>query len=524
MVTIWGDGEEDKNKNGRWDKELNETDPTFADRDNDGIEDKADDDIDGDGMTNEFERLYPKILDPYDPTDAKEDPDNDDYTNYQEFLGDDKKPGNKDWSNPNDPGSTPDEPPKVEFLENKLEHEAQQTLEINSTSKYGLVFVDDSQDDWDYGLKFSWDWGDGVIDKQTYNDKKIKSVHSYDKAGKYVLTLTVTDQYGNSNSDTMEMDISPPIGETGTIYDVKREEEAFNAKKTVRRYGWIGYKLVGVEAGEKITIEYEVTDKNLGLRIFIIPAKNINVYRENNPISGKPISHDYEEYWEGHAGTELAKKGKIEFTAEKNEDIIILFDNNYYDTYKKNVDFDDPVEFKVKITREESPVFMILLIVIIVIVIISVIIAAVFYKKLRESKGMTKITREAAIETQRSLDREMAQLELEIQDSLRRGPAMRGAPMPARAMPQHQMPPRQPPAPAGAPPTRAAPGTVPQAPRPATAQAGVRPTTATPGATPGTMARGPAPASGSAGGGQQQMLPPAAQVPQAGQKPMQQTQ
>ncbi len=107
-----GDGEEDKNKNGRLDKELNETDPLFADRDNDGIEDKADDDIDGDGMTNEFEWLFE--LDAYDPLDAYEDLDGDGYTNYEEYLGDDNKPGNKDWTDPKDPNHYPKVDPYVD--------------------------------------------------------------------------------------------------------------------------------------------------------------------------------------------------------------------------------------------------------------------------------------------------------------------------------------------------------------------------------------------------------------------------
>jgi hypothetical protein len=491
------DGEEDKNKNGKYEKELGETNPLEADRDNDGKLDKDDDDIDGDIMTNDFEKLFG--FDQYDPTDALLDFDGDDIDNVVEYLGDDKQPGNTDWSDPTDPKSVPDEPPQVVFKIDELTQEAEQYLAINKTV---LTVTENSDDDWTTGL--------------------------------------------DSDTDTIKIKITTPIGVPSSVYDVKRSPDTFNDKKTVRRGGWIAYRLLDVQSGEKITIEYEVVNPHprQGVRVFVIPYKNLEVYKENKPKTGKPISRDYSDKWQGYIGT-ISTEGKITITAEKDEEILIIFDNGFYDDYTDVVNVVEPLDIKVSITREESPFFMILMIVILIIVILATVIGAVFYKKLREAKGMTKVTREAAIETQRSLDREMAQLELEIQDSLRRG-VVRGGPMAAMPMQRKAPPPAQsaqPPAPRpGA--SAAAPGTVPQTPAPvggatpggARAPPGTAPRTApgaAPGAPAGTGARTGAAGAGSTAaaqpqqpgaapgqGAQQQMLPPA-QQPQPGSVPAQ---
>ncbi len=57
-------------------------------------------DTDGDGMSDYFERLF--LLNPLDPTDRDLDFDEDGKTNYEEFLGPDGKWDNKDWTNPNE--------------------------------------------------------------------------------------------------------------------------------------------------------------------------------------------------------------------------------------------------------------------------------------------------------------------------------------------------------------------------------------------------------------------------------------
>ena len=238
---------------------------------------------------------------------------------------------------------------------------------------------------------------------------------------------------------------------------------------------------------------------------------------ENNEPQEKTISRKYNDLWEGHIGS-LATEGKIQFTAEADGEILVIFDNGFYKEYMDTVgNLDQPIEYKVEITREDSPIFLILLIMVLVIVIVVSIIGFVMYRKLKESKGMTKITREAAIETQRSLDREMAQLELEIQDSLRRSVVTRG-PMTATPMQAQRPPPQttQPQVPVGV--SASAPGRLPQTPSPGQARgagAGMGTQPQLPGATPGAAVQAgrgaPATASrpGTAPGQPPQMLPPA---------------
>ncbi|GAA4823241.1 hypothetical protein GCM10011365_24030 [Marinicella pacifica] len=56
----------------------------FTDFDNDGIADPFDEDDDDDGMPDWWENYYG--LNPYNPADAHQDPDNDNFTNLQEYL------------------------------------------------------------------------------------------------------------------------------------------------------------------------------------------------------------------------------------------------------------------------------------------------------------------------------------------------------------------------------------------------------------------------------------------------------
>jgi hypothetical protein len=83
-----------------------EVDKTI-DTDSDGSPDYLDDDDDGDGMPDNWELLYPNHLDPLDPTDADADPDKDSFTNLEEFLGKDGKPGGNDATNPTKRSSQP---------------------------------------------------------------------------------------------------------------------------------------------------------------------------------------------------------------------------------------------------------------------------------------------------------------------------------------------------------------------------------------------------------------------------------
>ena len=204
------DGEEDKNRNGRIDVDLSETDPNFPDRDGDGTADQNDDDIDGDGMSNDFEYLF-DILDLYDPTDAILDDDLDGFSNLREFYGDDNSPFGSDWSEPNNHMSTPDMPPGVKFLVSKIEGiEANQTITFDNT----LFSVTDSERDWEQGLKFTWNWGDGNKDVEiVYNSIDYSIIHKYTGKGDYTVTLSVEDNFDHPPvSDSTEMFIlEPPV-------------------------------------------------------------------------------------------------------------------------------------------------------------------------------------------------------------------------------------------------------------------------------------------------------------------------
>ncbi len=79
----------------------------IQDTDGDNIPDNIDDDDDGDNIPDSWEAKYSSILDPLDPTDAAEDPDNDGYSNLKEYLGPDGKPGGSDSSDPTSKSSIP---------------------------------------------------------------------------------------------------------------------------------------------------------------------------------------------------------------------------------------------------------------------------------------------------------------------------------------------------------------------------------------------------------------------------------
>ena len=197
-----GDGDEDKNKNGKYEVELSETDPLFPDRDNDSIADHFDDDIDGDGMSNEFEKTYG--LDTYDPSDANFDDDNDGFSNLREYLGDDNTAGNYDWSNPIDPDSIPDLPPEVNFVTNNMVGYVNGSVVIDEKK----LEISDSLMDIDKGLYVFWNWGDGTDDVDLfYSTNKFTKEHIYRTPGVYVFVVKVVDQHENMGTDSMIFDI-----------------------------------------------------------------------------------------------------------------------------------------------------------------------------------------------------------------------------------------------------------------------------------------------------------------------------
>jgi outer membrane protein assembly factor BamB len=81
----------------------------IPDTDGDNIKDDIDEDDDGDGIPDTWELKYPSYLDPLDPTDATEDPDEDGYSNLEEYLGIDGKEGGDDSSDPTKKSSIPKE-------------------------------------------------------------------------------------------------------------------------------------------------------------------------------------------------------------------------------------------------------------------------------------------------------------------------------------------------------------------------------------------------------------------------------
>jgi hypothetical protein len=360
--------------------------------------------------------------------------------------------------------------------------EAKQKLVFNDT----LLKVTDENAK--AGLDYKWDFGEGEDVYIQYNVKPQDAplAHTYDVAGVYTIILQVVDDINNVGEAKLIVDVTAPIGVTGKIIDIKRDQEDFKEKNTIQRNGWIAYKILEVKNGDKITIKFTVEPKpgieDLGLRVFVIPEKNFKVYQENKPTT-KVISRKYEKYWSSPVG-ETRIVGEIEINAEEDDTIMIIFDNRHYEEGKIHLSVDEPAEYTVTIQREESPVFLILIIVVLIVVILGAIIGVFLYMKTKRSSGVTKITKEAAIETQRSLDREMAELELEIQDSLRRQTI--AAPM--SAMPLQ----KQAPKPTGGQPAAAAPGTVPRTPAPVGATpAGGAQRGLTPGATPFLMIRRP---------------------------------
>ena len=104
----WSDGDEDRNANGKYEPEQDEKDPNYKDYDDDRLhDDTQDEDDDNDDMPDAFEKLYTNALHPLNETDREEDFDGDGYSNIEEYLGKDKTAGNNDWSDPEDPLSTP---------------------------------------------------------------------------------------------------------------------------------------------------------------------------------------------------------------------------------------------------------------------------------------------------------------------------------------------------------------------------------------------------------------------------------
>jgi predicted transcriptional regulator len=411
----WSDGDEDRNANGKVEKSQGETDPNFKDYDNDGKEDdKEDEDDDNDDIPDWFELKYSNALNPNNPDDRDEDYDADGFTNYREFLGNDNKPNDEDRddsTNPEDSQSMPNIAPVVTFYGtsstvdpdgNEIQRitvEAKQRITFNST----LLKVTDENEK--AGLDFKWNWGDEsdiYIVRHVVPNVDNPQTKYYKIPNVYTITLQVVDDIGNVGEGKLIVDVLQPVGVTGLVIPVNHDK-TLNERNTIQRQGWIAYEIEDVHEGDKIVIDFTVTQSvvvtdQLGLRMFVLSKKSFETYKDNNP-SVKSISTEYQEYWSSSPGiTEDSKK--IEMVAEKDDDLVFVFDNNYYEEGSANINFDEPIEYNVEIDhRKGQPsgfsyfVNNLLLLLLIPIVII-ILIVVFFYTKMHRDRVLEHKTRD----------------------------------------------------------------------------------------------------------------------------------
>jgi hypothetical protein len=447
------DGDEDKNHDGEYDIEEGETDPLFADTDGDTIENSIDPDDDNDGIPDWWENLH-DVMDPLDASDANKDPDLDESTNLEEYLGDNGLPDdliNDDSSDPNDYEDKPNTPPKVTFRKDTKELEGGEVFLFNKD----IVSVSDAEGG---VLKYYWDFdGDGNNDTKAITSLDI--IRTYD-VGDWETRLIVVDEKGQFGVDTIIMHVIPPVGENGTIYELGPDDEP-EPNKTVRKKWYIAYKLKDVQQGEEISIKITVLS-GLGVRIFILGEKDFDRYVYNSPKEeGMKISNSYEEGWKGMDG--LIRDADYTFTVPdepKHGNIYVIIDNGYYQEHLSSTDeVDSPAKYNIEIERSSPMWELIIIIIAVVVVIVIIVVIAIFLGRKREKAISKKMTKEQAVETQKSLDREMARLEAEIQESLMKS----GTVVPAQGMPGAPPPMA---APTSAQPQPAVPGPGPTAPPP----------------------------------------------------------
>jgi uncharacterized repeat protein (TIGR01451 family) len=198
------------------------------------------DDLDGDGMPNDWETAHG--LDPDDPADADADPDADGLTNLEEYRNDTDPnaadsdgdgmpdgwevangldPGSDDaaadadgdgfanleehqeGSDPQDPESTPEgepnQPPVATCAAEPASGEA--PLEVTFTGTGTDPDPDGSV------VGYDWSFGDGEAGSGQ------GPTHTYDRPGTYVAELTVTDDRGGTGRDTVSILVFEPSGE-----------------------------------------------------------------------------------------------------------------------------------------------------------------------------------------------------------------------------------------------------------------------------------------------------------------------
>jgi biotin operon repressor len=318
-------------------------------------------------------------------------------------LGNDNKPGNSDWSDPQDPTSKPNIPPVITFYGEdmvtdpknptgpkvqRIEREAKQKITFNKT----LIKVTD--ENLAGGLTYKWDWdeGDDLFIRTNVRPNDPPTVHTYEVPSTYEIVLVVVDDIGNEGTAKLIVDVTYPEGVTEQKIEIERDRESFAEKNTIQRGGWVAYFIEDVEQGDTITFEYEVeqdlsTNYKLGVRLFVIPKKDFDTY-ENNDITKKYISRKYKEYWSGNVNT-VSPKMRIEIEAKEDDDIVIIVDNKYYEEGQSYIPYNEPVKTNVNIKRQQPSFFeknATIIIALIVVLLIIVFLLTFLYTKVRRDR------------------------------------------------------------------------------------------------------------------------------------------
>jgi hypothetical protein len=173
-------------------------------------------DTDGDGMWDGFENRFIWVggLHPLENGAKDNDPDNDNLSNYGEFLGGDGKANTNDWSNPGQPDSDGDTIPDGWEIEHGLDPMNQSDAGLDKDGD-GLTNVEEWQ--WRTDPEYADSDRDGVIDGE--------EVHRY---GTNPL-LWDTDYDGLSDGqEVVDTDMNPNSGVDGGFFpnwDVSRDTD-----------------------------------------------------------------------------------------------------------------------------------------------------------------------------------------------------------------------------------------------------------------------------------------------------------
>ncbi len=110
-------------------------------------------------------------------------------------------------------GATQTEPLIVEIIASDTEDTAPATFEFEANVTGGTA-----------PYTISWDFGDGSVEENDEEDEDVE--HTFDEAGSYSVSLTVTDSRGQSASDSIEVTVEePPVVEEEQPTAEEGEEE-----------------------------------------------------------------------------------------------------------------------------------------------------------------------------------------------------------------------------------------------------------------------------------------------------------